>query len=128
MKKLLRFLLVAAVVAAVVWATREQMLPKPAPPDHHPPPFRKPPETAASPATAPDAVSSEQAEASADAEPDDLQRVKGIGPVYEGKLHGLGIRTFSELIGADSESVAADLNVQVAAVVDWKTQATEFLS
>ena len=124
MKKLLRFLLFAAVVAAVVWATREQMLPKPPPPDHHPPPFRKPPESA----PAPSATAEPAPTPPSDTGSDDLQRVKGIGPVYEGKLHALGIRSFGELVGADSDKVASDLDVQVATVVDWKTQATEFLS
>ena len=123
MKKLLRFLLLAVVVAAFVWATRERMLPKPPPPDHHPPPFRKPSEPRTEPAASP-ATEAPEPELSS---PDELQKVKGIGPVYESKLLDLGIRTFAQLVGADSDHIAAELEVQVATVVDWKTQATEFL-
>jgi hypothetical protein len=123
MKKLLRFLLLAAVVAAVVWATRERMLPKPPPPDHHPPPFRKP----SQPGTEPTVATASDDRKPAPGTPDELQRVKGIGPVYEGKLLDLGIRTFSQLVGSDSDHIAAELDVQVVTVVDWKTQATEFL-
>jgi predicted flap endonuclease-1-like 5' DNA nuclease len=118
MKKLVRFLLFAVVVAGVVWFTRERMLPKPTAPDHHPPPFRQPPRPA----------SEQSATASAAPDGDDLQRVKGIGPVYESKLHDIGIRSFAALLGADSEAVAEKLEVQVDAVVDWKTQASEFLA
>jgi predicted flap endonuclease-1-like 5' DNA nuclease len=58
---------------------------------------------------------------------DDLRRIKGIGPVYAGRLGDLGVDTFSGLIAADSEQLAADLDVSVASVVEWKTQATAFL-
>ncbi len=126
MKKLLRFILFVAVVAAVVWATRERMLPAPPPPDHHPPPFRRPPERAPEATPAEPAPPQPASPESADA-PDDLQRVKGIGPVYEARLHDLGITSFGALIGADSNEVAEALEVQVAAVVDWKTQASEFV-
>ncbi len=127
MKKLVRILLVAAVVAAIVWATREQMLPKPPPPDHHPPPFRTPPEPAAATTAVAETPPAGAAGEPSDEAPDDLQQVKGIGPVYEGKLHDIGIRTFAQLVSADSGQVAGELDVQVATVVDWKTQATEFL-
>jgi len=121
MKKLFRILLFAAVVAGVVWLTRERMLPEPPPPDEHPPPFRTPPQSRPSAQTSV-APSSEPAPA------DDLQRVKGIGPVYERKLHGLGIESFSALIRASSDEIAEKLEVNIAAVVDWKTQATELLA
>jgi predicted flap endonuclease-1-like 5' DNA nuclease len=130
MKKFLRFVMLAAIVVAVVWATRDRMLPKPQAPDHHPPPFRHPPSPAADRAPAEDspAVASTPAAAPAESDgSDDLQRVKGIGPVYAGKLGELGITTFSALIGADSSSVAEHLEVSVESVVDWKTQATELI-
>jgi predicted flap endonuclease-1-like 5' DNA nuclease len=132
MKRLLRLLLLIAVIAAVVWATRERMLPKPAPPTAHPPPFRHPPESGASPpstATTGSAAPAAQPEATAAlVETDDLQRVKGIGPVYETKLHKAGITSFVQLVAADSAQIAEQLDVQVVTVVDWKTQASEFLT
>jgi predicted flap endonuclease-1-like 5' DNA nuclease len=129
MKKFLRFVLLAVIVAGVVWATRDRMLPKPQSPDHHPPPFRHPPNPdAGDPTVEADTVAAPAVGTSI--EPmvnNDLQRIKGIGPVYSGKLEELGITTFSALIGADSSTVAAQLDVSVESVVDWKTQATEFI-
>ena len=131
MKKLIRLLLLAGVVAAIVWFTRERMLPNPPPPAAHPPPFRRPPATDDD---APEASRGEDAPASEDTsaapgtqDADDLKQVKGIGPVYEGKLNALGITTFTQLVGADSEHVADELDVSVASIVEWKTQATAFL-
>ena len=119
MKKLLRFVLFVVVLAGVVWATRERMLPKPAAPDHHPPPFRQPP---------PPSPARSESAPDHGTDGDDLQKVKGIGPVYEARLHEIGIASFAALIGADSAEVAAKLEVQADAVVGWKTQATEFLA
>jgi predicted flap endonuclease-1-like 5' DNA nuclease len=127
MKKFLRFVLLAAIVVGMVWATRDRMLPKPTPPEQEPPPFRQPP-----PSPTADAPVDETPPAASEPEstpdtPDDLQRVKGIGPVYEGRLHEIGITTFAALIGADSAAVAEKLDVSVESVVDWKTQATAFI-
>lgn len=40
-------------------------------------------------------------------EPDDLKRIKGIGPVLEGLLHEQGIRTFAQIAALSPEEVQA---------------------
>lgn len=114
MKKLFRTLVVLAVLGAILWLTRKWLLPAPPPPETHPPPFRHP---EPGPATAPASPET----------PDALEVIKGIGPVYKERLADMGITTFSGLVAADSETIADRLDVGVAAVVDWKTQATEHL-
>lgn len=57
---------------------------------------------------------------------DDMQRVKGIGPVYERRLSALGVSSYADLVAADSETVAEELDVAVEAVEDWKGQARDW--
>jgi predicted flap endonuclease-1-like 5' DNA nuclease len=118
MKKLLRLALLLGILWTILWVTRDRLLPAPPPPAAHPPPFRHPEPAQATTAPAP---------VEATDEPDDLSAIKGIGPVYKTRLAEMGITTFSGLLGADSEAVAETLDVGVASVVDWKTQATEHL-
>ena len=40
---------------------------------------------------------------------DDLQVVNGIGPVIEGLLNGVGIRSWAELAAADVDTLASTL-------------------
>lgn len=56
---------------------------------------------------------------------DDLTAVVGIGPVYAGKLNELGVMTFAGLAGADTQSLAGDLDVSADMVTDWQSQARE---
>ena len=102
------------------------------PPAAHPPPFRHPPEPDVSPPSTesiePEAPASTAEPTATLVETDDLRRVKGIGPVYETKLHEAGITSFVQLVAADSADIAEQLDVQVVTVVDWKTQASEFLT
>ena len=46
-------------------------------------------------------------------EPDDLTRIKGIGKVLSGKLHGLGITTFAQIAALTPED-AARVNAQLS--------------
>lgn len=50
-----------------------------------------------------------------DAEPDDLKRIKGIGPVLERKLHSLGVRQFSQIAEFSPDDVA-----KIDAVLNFK--------
>ena len=56
---------------------------------------------------------------------DDLTRVNGIGPVYAGRLHDLGVSGFGSLAAADTRSLADDLGVSESSVAAWQHQAGE---
>lgn len=51
----------------------------------------------------------------ADSDPDDLKKIKGIGPVLERKLNSLGITTFSQIAKLDDNGVA-----EIDAVLNFK--------
>ena len=98
-----------ALAVAIVWLTREHLLPTPQVPHEPPPHYRSTPPPPESP-------------------PDDLTAIKGIGPVYAARLGSIGINTFHQLAGADSRSVADTLNLPFAAVSDWISQAADHTS
>ncbi|MBT8212351.1 MAG: helix-hairpin-helix domain-containing protein, partial [Acidimicrobiia bacterium] len=50
-------------------------------------------------------------------------KVKGIGPVYAGKLADHGITTFVGLAAADATTIAEALDVSPEQVADWSNQA-----
>lgn len=131
-KRLLRFVVLIALAAAIAWATRQYMLPKPPPPLAEPPPFRPPHEPPApevdDAGTLRSIQEGEPRSQADDAEADDLKVIKGIGPVYEARLADLRVTTFVQLVAADSHHVADELDVNVAAVVDWKTQAAAYVN
>lgn len=121
----------------ILWWKRHDLIPA-APVEPGPAPrFRtsadrgSAPVTELRPAQRADADADDEAEAPTDAEAadgttaDDLQRVKGIGPVYAGRLAEKGITSFAALAAADSSTVAAALDVAEEAVDDWKQQAAE---
>lgn len=54
---------------------------------------------------------------------DDLTQVRGIGPVYAGRLRDLGIATFAALESTDTEVLAGNLDVPPAMVANWQNQA-----
>lgn len=65
---------------------------------------------------------------SAKANPDDLKKIKGVGPVMEGILNGHGCYTFEQVAGLsdkDVEWVAANINTFPDRIVrdDWVGQA-----
>lgn len=102
--KLFRLAATVALLAAIVWLTREHLLPTPHVSHETPPHYRStppPPEE----------------------EPDDLTAVKGIGPVYASKLNGMGLSTFRALAEIDAHTVAEGLGVSPDAVTDWIAQA-----
>lgn len=66
-------------------------------------------------------------------ERDDLQRIKGIGPFIEEKLHALGIYTFLQ-ISRMTPKIEDDVNVAIEFFIgrirrdEWMQQATEFVA
>ena len=123
MKKLIRVLGVIAGVAAVVWLTRDRLLPTPKVSSEQPPPFRHhetdPSQEPASAAEEPPAPATPEPAAT----PDDLTVIKGIGPVRSGHLAEEGITTFAELAAADPKSLAEQFDVAETAAVEWVAEA-----
>ena len=108
MKRFIRLVWWAAIIAAIVWLLRDRLVPAPEPIADSPPHYRvapppHPPE--------PDTVD------------DDLEAVKGIGPVYAARLADLGISTFASLAAADAEQLAGELDVRIDQTTDWIAQA-----
>lgn len=110
MKKLVRIIGLAAAVGLVLWFTRERLLPAPHVSGEPAPPFRSTPQAP-----------------KADAAPDDLRAVKGIGPVMAGRLADSGITTFRALADADAATLGEDLGVGESRIADWAAQARRLL-
>lgn len=53
------------------------------------------------------------------ADADDLSEIKGIGPVFKGRLAAAGISRFDELAAADANAVAEAAGVTEARASDW---------
>ena len=102
LKKLLRLAALLIVAATIVWLTREHLLPSPRVTDEKPPHFRSTPPAPAH---------------------DDLTSIKGIGPVYAGRLAELGVRSFQALSEQDPATTAKRLGTTQQAVTDWVAQA-----
>jgi large subunit ribosomal protein L21 len=123
MKKLIRVLGVIAGVAAVVWLTRDRLLPTPKVSSEQPPPFRHhEPTQAADAGPAPDEAPAPEPPEPA-ATPDDLTVIKGIGPVRSGHLAEEGITTFADLAAADPSSLAEQFDVAETAAAEWVADA-----
>jgi predicted flap endonuclease-1-like 5' DNA nuclease len=103
-KKLFQFAGFVGLVAAIVWLTREHLLPTPHVPHEPPPHYRSTPPPP-------------------EATPDDLTQIKGIGPVYAGRLEMLGITTFRALSESDERVIADSLGTTDRAAADWISQA-----
>jgi predicted flap endonuclease-1-like 5' DNA nuclease len=105
------FLRVAGVVVglgAAAWALRDKLLPAPAIPEGPPPKFR-------TPSTPPAAKSG----------PDDLTKVKGIGPVYAKRLAAAGFETFAGLASADAAAVGTAAGVSSDTATKWVKAAAQ---
>lgn len=96
---------IAVGVGAAIWAMRDKLLPQPAIPDEPPPRFR---------------TGSGQTGAS---EGDDLTGIKGIGPVYAGRLADQGVTSYAALSGADPTAVAIAAGVPESTAEEWIAQA-----
>lgn len=134
MKRLIKFLLIVAVLAAVASQLRRHLVPTPARPTTEPPRFRVSAETPSAPNVTDDGAGDAEAEddraaeTSAPATADDLTQVKGIGPVYASRLAEVGITTFAALAAADADTIATVADVAGAAAVDWVDQARSLTS
>jgi large subunit ribosomal protein L21 len=109
-KRFVRFVFVLAVLAVIVAIASRLRERGAAPPEAGLPGVE--PRPPAAPADAP-----------ASAEPDDLARVWGIGPVYRARLAEVGISTFAELAAADPEAVIAATGIPAGRAADWIAQA-----
>ncbi len=124
MKKIVRIVLIIAVWATVTWIFREKLLPMPKPDPAPPPHFRSERGPSSGAATSP-AQAGTPAVATSAEDRDDLQEVKGIGPVYEHRLTEIGITNFEELVQADPAQVAERIDVTEAHVLEWIDQARD---
>ena len=104
LKKLLRVITLLAVLAAIVWLTRERLLPAPKVEDDPRPHYRSTPPPP-------------------HREPDDLTAIKGIGPVFAARLEQAGIRSFRGLSEIDAATIADGIGTTEARVADWISQA-----
>lgn len=107
LKRLIRWLLVGALVFGTLRFVRTRLVPQPVPPQAEPPRFRVPPEEPPP----------------AEAEPDDLEEIHGIGPVFARRLHTAEILTFAELATADAATVAAAVGAREDQVAAWIEEA-----
>ncbi len=137
MRKLLRFIGLVAGLAGVAWMVKDKLVPAPQTPVSHPPAFRSsspPAQLDRPPADRPDSAPSGRGTtgppSSVPEQPsppatggDDLTSIKGIGPVYAGRLNGLGITTFAALAAADAAELAEQLDVAESQTTDWIEQA-----
>lgn len=57
-----------------------------------------------------------------------LQRLDGIGPAYEERLHDAGISTVRQLAAANSAALAERLGISGARVASWIEQAQQLTS
>ena len=101
---------VAAGAVAVVWVIKDRLLGPEAAPVR--------PEEASAFRVAPKNAPTDPA-----ADADDLSEVKGIGPVYAGRLEEAGITTFAALAAATPERIADVAQVTEERAGDWRSQA-----
>jgi predicted flap endonuclease-1-like 5' DNA nuclease len=112
MKRLARFIAIAAAAAGITWWIRERAVPMPQTPEEHPPHFRTAPRPPSGPQ--PDVKTPDG---------DDLAVIKGIGPVYRERLAAAGVTTFAQLVAADAATLATTVEVSVTLMEDWQRQA-----
>lgn len=72
-------------------------------------------------------------DAEAEAPPDDLRRIKGIGPAVEARLHELGVQHYTQIAGwseAEIDAMAEQLGRQGSRIRndDWVSQARQLLA
>ncbi len=92
---------------AIVWLTREHLLPTPRVAHEPPPHYRSTPPPP-------------------DDSDDDLTAIKGIGPVYAGRLEESGVGSFRALADSDAAALAASLGVSAETAAAWIAQANDY--
>lgn len=128
-KKLFKLATLAAIVAGITWALRDQLLPGPQQPTAHPPAFRNPPpppeESKSVPASLEPRAVTPQGDGAGTR--DDLTVVNGIGPVYAKRLDGAGIKSFGDLANANAEDLATRTDLPRDRVADWIRKASDLV-
>ncbi|HSR45276.1 MAG TPA: helix-hairpin-helix domain-containing protein [Acidimicrobiia bacterium] len=121
MKRLVRLMSFAAAVAAIIWAMRDRFISLALPREPEPPVLRHPEDHPRVPHRPHQA-------AHEDLEPlvkDDLQEIKGIGPVFAAKLADLGITSFADLAAGSIDELASGLDTTETRISDWMAQARQ---
>ncbi len=115
--KPLRLLGVVALAWAIVWLTREHLLPTPKV-SHEPPPHYR-----STPPPPPTPRPSTSAGDRNEMAPDDLTEITGIGPVFAARLAAVGVDTFRGLSEMDTTTLADTVGTSPTAAADWVSQA-----
>ncbi|MGZ8754804.1 MAG: helix-hairpin-helix domain-containing protein [Acidimicrobiia bacterium] len=113
MKRVFRFIGVLGGLGAVIWVMRDRFISLALPREPEPPTFRVAPH----PPPVEPSIGLK----------DDLTIIKGIGPVYAARLEDAGITSLAGLGVANSEAIAATIDVPAGRVDDWIKEA-RFLS
>lgn len=118
MKRLLKLVLAFLVVAAVIAWLRQKLVPATpmAMPEPQPEPATTTPERVEEPEPSPP-LAEEPPVA------DDLTVIKGIGPTYRSRLADQDVTSFSQLIAADTDALAAAVDASASQVESWQEEA-----
>ncbi len=117
MKRLIKFAVFCAALAAVIYVIRDRLVRDAEPLPVQPPRFRTPEAAVAPP----------RADASSEAvvPQDDLTELTGIGPAYAQRLASSGITSFAGLAAADAAELSGYIDVSESQVADWIEQAKQ---
>jgi predicted flap endonuclease-1-like 5' DNA nuclease len=113
MKRIAKLIGLVAALGVLIWLMKDRLISLVAARDADHPQFR--------PTTPPEDTRRARPAAP---EGDDLQAIKGVGPVYETALHDRGFRTFRQVADASAAELAEHLGVPESRIVDWQEQAS----
>lgn len=129
MKRLARIVAIIGGIVAVIWAMRDRFISVAISREPEPPSFRvhepagkiPPPSAEATTRTASTATSEPPVQAAPNTSDggDDVTEVKGIGPVFAGRLADAGITDVAQLATARPEKVAAAARVALSRAAGW---------
>lgn len=123
MRRLFKLFGFVAGVLATLWMLRDRLVSITAAREPEPPTFR--PASAARPTPSPAATVTDldptaKAPTPADLPEDaDLERIKGVGPVFANRLRSAGLGSFEALGNAAAETVAEAAGVSVSRATGW---------
>ena len=119
MKRLFKVFGFVAGLGAAVRMLRDRLVSITAAREPEPPAFRPPP-TPPRPTPEPDLDPIASAPTPADLPEDaDLERIKGVGPVFANRLRSSGLGSFDALAGASAEQVAEAADVSESRAAQW---------
>ena len=119
MKRLFKVFGFVAGLGAAVWMLRDRLVSITAAREPEPPAFRPPP-TPPRPAPEPDLDPTASAPTPADLPEDaDLERIKGVGPVFANRLRSAGLGSFEAIAGASVDRVAEAADVSESRATQW---------